>query len=330
MAIYDYVSGRRRGSVGGETYAINKGQNVVRAKAVQVANPKTRAQMRQRAIFANCNQFYKWSIQELFKFAFTDKKQTESDYNAFVRENVKRGYVNYPQTSRNLQKDICIGDWVMSKGNIFLDNNHIVADTISGFNNEVRVGFMAKTSYTSTTKPTIATVGELSQYCIQYMGVQNGDIITLVGIMWDANYSNAGGVQTLAARGHKTMKLGQFMVDTTSTETYNEWHDRTGGMCAFQVAKPAGETGSDVYYWQLIPGKDMAGESGAEFITNLMVSAAIIVSRPGATLKVSTSYLKHNIHAEAFLADARVEGLEDIVLNEWGATSEAILKGGLL
>lgn len=82
--------GQGRGKLGQVVLSTVKGQQVARTYQATVANPKSSGQMEQRAKFANAVKFYKHSQQNFFKFAFEDKKKTESDYNAFMRHNVVR------------------------------------------------------------------------------------------------------------------------------------------------------------------------------------------------------------------------------------------------
>lgn len=80
--------GQGRGKLGQVVLSTVKGQQIARTYQATVANPKSTGQMEQRAKFANAVKFFKRSQQNLFKFAYEDKKKTESDYNAFMRHNV--------------------------------------------------------------------------------------------------------------------------------------------------------------------------------------------------------------------------------------------------
>lgn len=64
-----------RGKVGSLVLSINKGQVVTRQYQPNVANPRSNAQMLQRARFASCVNFYKRASENFFKFAYEDKKQ---------------------------------------------------------------------------------------------------------------------------------------------------------------------------------------------------------------------------------------------------------------
>ena len=45
MAKYYGIGGKRKGSVGNETYAINRGENIVKSKIIQVNDAKTPEQV---------------------------------------------------------------------------------------------------------------------------------------------------------------------------------------------------------------------------------------------------------------------------------------------
>lgn len=73
--------------------------------------------MLQRAKFANAVKFYKKAVQNFFKFAFEDKKKSESDYNAFMRHNV----MNSTLLMKGNVDDAyfpALGRWQMSSGSL--------------------------------------------------------------------------------------------------------------------------------------------------------------------------------------------------------------------
>lgn len=73
--------------IGGTVYYVNKGQTLWRELAPSVTNPRTPAQMSTRVRLANLVQLYK-AGRGWMKAAFENKKQTQSDYNAFVSANL--------------------------------------------------------------------------------------------------------------------------------------------------------------------------------------------------------------------------------------------------
>ena len=77
------------GRVGGNVYYMNKGQNIARELAPAISNPQTAAQQEQRMRWANLVSFYRVNQPWMKRGAFESKKQTWSDYNAFVSANSK-------------------------------------------------------------------------------------------------------------------------------------------------------------------------------------------------------------------------------------------------
>lgn len=75
------------GRLGGNVYYVNKGQNIGRELAASVSNPRTDAQQTQRMRWANLVAFYRSNQPWMKSGAFETKKQTWSDYNAFVSAN---------------------------------------------------------------------------------------------------------------------------------------------------------------------------------------------------------------------------------------------------
>lgn len=131
--------GKSRGKLGEMVLSVVKGQQTQRAYNARPANPRTEFQMLQRMRFASAGKFFAKSQQALFKMAFEGKTQLESDFNAFMRYNLKEGIEIYP-TKEEVDNPFfpMIAPWRMSKGSldtigidrIFLeDNEYIVAES---------------------------------------------------------------------------------------------------------------------------------------------------------------------------------------------------------
>ena len=76
------------GSVGDLNYRVNKGQQIIAAKATSVSNPKTKSQMTQRTKWANVLAIYQVSNGAL-KDGFENKASNLSDYNMFMSINLQ-------------------------------------------------------------------------------------------------------------------------------------------------------------------------------------------------------------------------------------------------
>lgn len=88
MAKGNIFLGDASGRVGSIVLSTRAGEMITRKYQANVKNPKSTAQMVQRARFAAAVKFYKHANQAFFPFAYEDKKKTESDFNAFMRHNL--------------------------------------------------------------------------------------------------------------------------------------------------------------------------------------------------------------------------------------------------
>src|SRR5574344_1909223 len=109
--------GKASGKLGQIVLSNVKGQQIARAWQPKVANPRTSVQQMQRAKFANAVKFYKRATQNLFKFAFEDKRRTESDYNAFMRHNVESSLIFNRISYDNINYP-ALGEWAISVGSL--------------------------------------------------------------------------------------------------------------------------------------------------------------------------------------------------------------------
>lgn len=117
------MNGYLRGKRGGVVYSVLKGEQVSKAYNSQPANPKTDAQITQRVKLGAAVGFYKRNTQ-FFPFAF-QKNAKESDYNAFVRENINVS----PYISRQgvVGNQIIPAPYQMTRGNLPEFNTGVVA-----------------------------------------------------------------------------------------------------------------------------------------------------------------------------------------------------------
>lgn len=79
--------GRTRGSIGGVTFSKWKGLNVLKGKPEQVDNPRTIPQMTQRNRLSLMVEIYR-GIPSLVQVGFKEQAINQSEYNAFVSNNI--------------------------------------------------------------------------------------------------------------------------------------------------------------------------------------------------------------------------------------------------
>ena len=85
------IIGRARGQAGGMVFTTQFGRNVLKSKALSVANPKTDKQLGRRAAMTQTVALYR-SIAPVVQAGFRSKAIGMSAYNAFSSFNIKQAY----------------------------------------------------------------------------------------------------------------------------------------------------------------------------------------------------------------------------------------------
>lgn len=106
----------KKGRLAGTTVYTSKGRTIQR-EIVDVANPQTRAQMEQRVKWPNLVNFYK-VMKPVLKYAFENKKQTQSDYNALMSINASRSVVPYITKSEARQGFVAHAAYQVTQGTL--------------------------------------------------------------------------------------------------------------------------------------------------------------------------------------------------------------------
>ena len=292
--------GNASGKLGQVVLSTLKGQQIARAWQPKVANPKTSQQQLQRAKFANSVKFFKRAQQNLFKFAFEDKRKNESDYNAFMRHNVVSSAVLDRSVYDNFNYPALADNWLLSYGSL----GEISADNEPSDKEVVQL----LTLSLGTGEPANLTIASASQAFVDNYKAINGDFITLVGIR--------SGVKTLTEDPLSAPEwhIVQFVVDTTNTEKLIAYLQKQDADAAAFFTKN-GNDPADV-----ILAFDYDGSSWL----------GVILSRVTANgVKVSTSPLVPNYYAYEIYKKSLELPYRQSALNSWGRSSEPILKGGI-
>lgn len=114
MATGNPFMGKVRGKLGDTVLQVLKGQQVEKAYNPHPANPRSAGQMAQRVKLGAAVGFYKRN-KRFFKFAFK-KKKLESDYNAFIRENLN--IAPYMSKEDIVSNNLCPAPYVMTRGDL--------------------------------------------------------------------------------------------------------------------------------------------------------------------------------------------------------------------
>ena len=295
MAKGNMMLGYSRGSVGDVTFSRLKGQQIAKARNRNPNNPKTKTQMMQRSLFVSATKFYQQARAKFFKFAFEDKKYHESDFNAFMRHNVKNG-TNMTQEAVQAYNYPALGMWVLSKGSL-----QPFAQKSEGNFFKANTGIVVPSDYQVPTK-----VGELSKTLIQSNRFQAGDMLTMV----EYGFSMVGDAQVPALAPlnddyNTYFSFKQMIINPDSTELLTK----------YDMSVQVDGTTHVLYI-----------TSTYEVYDERYVALCLIHSRQTANgLLVSDSVLLGSgLYDEAITACADDAYIQQ-VLNAWGATEEAIL-----
>lgn len=292
--------GNASGKLGQVVLSTVKGQQIARAWQPKVSNPKTSQQQLQRAKFANAVKFFKRAQQNLFKFAFEDKRKNESDYNAFMRHNVVSSAVLDRSVYDNFNYPALADNWLLtfgSLGEINADNEQSNKSVVQKLDLPLGTGEIAN-----------LTIASASQAFVDNYKAINGDYVTLVAVTSPAKSL------TDEPKTAPDWHIVQFVVDTTNT-----------GKLVENLQKQ--DIGAAEFF-----AKD--GKEPANIIFSLSNTSCawlgIILSRVTANgVKVSTSNLMPNYYAYEIYQKSLELGYRQSALNSWGRSSEPILKGGI-
>lgn len=292
--------GNASGKLGQVVLSTVKGQQIARAWQPKVANPKTSQQQLQRAKFANAVKFFKRAQQNLFKFAFEDKRKNESDYNAFMRHNVVSSAVLDRSVYDNFNYPALADNWLLSYGSlgeISAENEQADKETLRMLSLPLGTG-----------EPANLTIASASQAFVDNYKAMNGDYVTLVGIK--------SSVKTLTQDPFAAPEwsIVQFVVDTTNTGKLIDYLKKQDANAAAFFAKDGLDPANVIIAYD---------NDGSSWL-------GVILSRVTANgVKVSTSPLVPNYYAYEIYQKSLELPYRQSALNSWGRSSEPILKGGI-
>ena len=305
MAKGNMFIGNGSGKVGNLVVATRAGEQITRVYQPRVANPKSYQQMLQRAKFANAVKFYKKAVQNFFKFAFEDKKKSESDYNAFMRHNI----MNSALLIKGNVDDAyfpALGRWVMSSGS--LPNAFSIGKADDG-------GFR----FVNNSIKTYATIGDISSALLG-QGFHTGDIVTFVLITSPVTYLDFD-LTNLYDSGLKMPEwlIVQFAIDPKDTRELSQANylgSRYDGLENYEGnSLLVGENGT--IEWDKNTDDEMAA------------TCCIVTRNTGSGVLATNTTLFGNAIFDQMLSDAEGTNYENEVLVSWGARAGAILKGSI-
>ena len=196
--------GKARGSVGDLTFSVLNSEQISRAKAKSVKNPRTDAQMIQRVLMSTTVHAYS-GMQEIVDHSFQGVPYQGRSMNRFNQLNVKNLRALYAQIAggstdvpvmfnANGNKRISLAPWIMSTGSLptvglKIDSEASAAWPVALTNNQkvgtnnVDFGVAIDASFESA--PSYADL-------IAYFGLQAGDQLTLTALTRLVSDNEAG------------------------------------------------------------------------------------------------------------------------------------------
>lgn len=309
MAKGNMLLGMARGSVGDVTFYRDGGLQRARARNRQPNNPRSNKQQTQRALFANCVKFYKLTASKFFRFAFENKKVNESDYNAFMRENLKRG-VMMSKTAFYCEPYPALGNWLMSRGSLATIRNANDDNTNAPI-------FDLGAPYSEIPSRNI-TIGEISTAMVASGRYQVGDIITMIKYLANGDEIPSATPDAEADLLQTNFVYWQFLVDPNNT---NSFISLFGDVVRFYIDQTS-QGNLAISFGSLAAAGNEEWRLGYQATT-------IIHSRNTANgLLVSTQELTCNPRYTAAITTATTDATyKSAVLSDWQASGLAILQG---
>lgn len=228
--------GTATGRIGNTVVRVRKGVRVESAYQPNVTNPRSRGQVVQRGKFSDAVGFYKRAMANFFKMAFEDKKTNETDFNAFMRHNVRRAYLYSRQMVTGGEGALpYIGKWLLTYGSLYSPE--------------------ANSSASGITFPLLAgatedTLGGSFSSWIQEGIVQEGDILTIVRVLTSADGAGADEysdealgllpgftyTDALPAGVGPVWRVNQYVIDTKNTSKIGQqpWYKDATGLINFE------------------------------------------------------------------------------------------------
>lgn len=304
MAKGNIILGYLRGSIGDITFFRAKGQQLSRARNRAPANPRTVAQMDQRAKMACAVKFYTQVGTNFFKYAFEGKNDNESYFNAFVKNNILLGGYIGKQASR-VYDFPALGAWQISSGTL----PEITAPFPQSVNGVVfSVGTVSGSPITTISALSNALIGSDSSRW------REGDILTCL-CYCATNYATLPTIYTDQGNRAYTA-VWQIRLSTTNSATLPSLE--------FPLLEMSFECvlNSD--------GLSFIGSSGSEYTNNLYCFGMIHSRNTANGLRVSSSTMVAPQSPELLSVVSLSSGsYYNAVIADWQATDEAVLQGGL-
>ena len=293
MAKYYGIGGKRKGSVGNETYAINRGENIVKSKIIQVNDAKTPEQVEQRSKLQNAVKAYQNMSSEFLKKCFEDKKQRQSTYNAFVSHNAKMAQPFFKKYSDD-KNIIGIGKFQVSYGSL---QNLPVVKTADITVAEKTFKYFAIELNNEIADD--ANVGAVSDVLIKKYGIKSGSLLNGISIYnLGVSYNDQDDNNPISLADVYSVKRAKnnFIINASSEETL--------ASKGFKIVKT-----DNMKYLVLLEENSAVNvaegciyETTNENFQNLGYCAYFVSLKQGTKILVSSSVTNTNKHLDELIA----------------------------
>ena len=293
MAKYYGIGGKRKGSVGNETYAINRGENIVKSKIIQVNDAKTPEQVEQRSKLQNAVKAYQNMSSEFLKKCFEDKKQRQSTYNAFVSHNARMAQPFFKKYSDD-KNIIGIGKFQVSYGSL---QNLPVVKTADITVAEKTFKYFAIELNNEIADD--ANVGAVSDALIKKYGIKSGSILNGISIYnLGVSYNDQDDNNPISLADVYSVKRAKnnFIINASSEETL--------ASKGFKIVKT-----DNMKYLVLLEENSAVNvaegciyETTNENFQNLGYCAYFVSLKQGTKILVSSSVTNTNKHLDDLIA----------------------------
>lgn len=198
MAIGNPIIGKIRGNLGNMRYSVRRGKQVVSERSTTATQTNTYARVLQKVKLAPVVKFYQAAINNFFEFAFSNKEDGQTDYNAFVSYNLNIS----PYLTKSVNElwkaypaPYVVSDGVIPVNFVFHDfqfgtqlphfYNSLIADCVCPFD-ESHAVYVAG-CFTPIEEPWSQgetwTVGEVSAQLKLYYNLLDGDKVTFLSVL---------------------------------------------------------------------------------------------------------------------------------------------------
>lgn len=293
--------GTSKGRLGNVVYRVRRGREVASKYQPNVDNPRTVAQMNQRALFAAAVKFYKSAVAKMFKFAYEDRGAQESDYNAFMRHNVTSGMILTKEMNDSPLYPSVGNEYILSYGSLptlevgaGMDTPYMAANGLEAY-----PGLTGVTSFGDI------AIADISRYLIEQYGFENGDLFTIVRV---SSLLENLGEEAIEA---PTWQVIQIRVDTSNYNPYGSVYPMNNWVRQLHFDDSQ---------------SSLILDERQDYICGY---AAIHSKQSGGRLLVSTQSLVLNDAALNYWYDSFEQPYYNNALATWGAQTDGVLQGAV-